>query len=157
MKIFKMFALATVVLFTVACGKDNNAGTPGGNNTEIAGFDAIEKEWKLISVDGVANDFSVYISFTDGLFFLYQQVYSWDYVLYEGQYTVEGGVLNGTYTDGSEWKTAYTGGVSEDGQYLILKSKEATPVTYKYEACAIPEEVFDEATGTRAEEIVPFL
>ena len=34
MKIFKMFALAAVVLFTVACGKDNNnAGTPGGNNS----------------------------------------------------------------------------------------------------------------------------
>lgn len=158
MKIFKMFALAAVVLFTVACGKDNNnPGTTGGNNTEIAGFDAIEKEWKLISVDGVANDFSVYISFTDGIFFLYQQVYSWDYVLYEGQYTIDGGVLNGTYVDGSSWKTPYTGGVSEDGQYLILKSKEATPVTYMYEACTIPDEVFDEATGTRAEEIVPFL
>ena len=156
MKIFKMFALAAVVLFTVACGKDNN-NTTGGNNNEISGFDAIEKEWKLISVDGVANDFSVYISFTDGLFFLYQQVYSWDYVLYEGQYTVEGGVLNGTYTDGSEWKTAYTGGVSEDGQFLTLMSKETTPVTYIYEACTIPDEVFDEATGTRAEEIVPFL
>ena len=152
MKIFKMLAMAAVVLFSVAC---NNSKTPNGPT--VGGFENIEKEWKLVSVDGVANDFSVYISFTDGIFFLYQQVYSWDYVLYEGQYTIEGGVLNGTYSDGGSWKTPYTGGVSEDGQYLILKSKEATPVTYKYEACTIPDEVFDEATGTRAEEIVPFL
>ena len=88
---------------------------------------------------------------------MYQQVYSWDYVLYEGEYTVEGGVLNGTYFDGGNWKTAYTGGVSEDGKTLTLKSKETTPVTYIYEACSIPEEVLNEATGTRSVEVVPFL
>ena len=153
MKIFKMLSLVAAVLFAVACGEKGN--NPDGPS--VGGWDNLEQEWKLVSVDGVANDFSVYISFTDGLFFLYQQVYSWDYVLYEGQYTIDGGVLNGTYSDGGSWKTPYTGGVSEDGQYLILKSKEVTPVTYMYEACTIPEEVFDEATGTRAEEIVPFL
>ena len=158
MKIFKMLALAAAVLFTVACGNENeNPGGTGGNDNKLVGFDAIEKEWKLVSVDGVANDFSVYISFTDGIFFLYQQVYSWDYVLYEGEYTVEGGVLNGTYTDGSSWKTPYTGGVSEDGQYLTLKSKEAPPVTYVYEACSIPDEVINEVTRACVEEVVPFL
>ena len=154
MKIFKMLAVAAVALFAVACGEK-----PGGqgDGPSVGSFDAIENEWKLVSVDGVANDFIVYISFTDGLFFLYQQIYSWDFVLYEGEYTVEGGVLNGTYFDGGNWKTAYTGGVSEDGKTLTLKSKETTPVTYIYEACSIPEEVLNEATGTRSVEVVPFL
>ena len=154
MKIFKMLAVAAVALFAVACGEK-----PGGqvDGPSIGSFDAIENEWKLVSVDGVANDFIVYISFTDGLFFLYQQIYSWDFVLYEGEYTIEGGVLNGTYVDGGAWKTPYTGGVSEDGKFLTLKSKEATPVTYVYEACSIPEEVMDEVTRAAAAEVTPLL
>ena len=153
MKIFKMLALAAVVLMSVACKGNQNEP----NGPSVGSFDAIEKEWKLVSVDGVENDFTVYISFTSGLFFLYQQIYSWDFVLYEGEYTIEGGVLNGTYFDGGEWKTPYTGGVSEDGMYLTLKSKEETPVTYVYEACTIPEDIVNEVSRTRAEEVVPFL
>ena len=154
MKIFKMLAMAAAVILAVACGE--KPGKPDGP-AAIGGFENIENEWKLVSVDGVANDFIVYISFTDGLFFLYQQIYSWDFVLYEGEYTVEGGVLNGTYLDGGAWKTPYTGGVSEDGKFLTLKSKEATPVTYVYEACSIPEEVMDEVTRAAAAEVTPLL
>ena len=151
MKIFKMLSLAAMVLLVAACnGKNPDAPTVGN-------FDAIENEWKLVSVDGVANDFSVYIKFEAGVFALYQQVYTWDYKFYEGEYSVNGGVLSGTYFDGGDWKTSYTGGVSEDGKTLTLKSKEATPVTYIYEACAIPEEVKEEATATRSANVIPFL
>ena len=153
MKMFKMLSLAAALIFAVACGEKD----PQVNRPSVGSFDAIENEWKLVSVDGEANDFSVYISFTDGLFFLYQQIYSWDYVLYEGEYTIKGGVLNGTYIDGGEWKTPYTGGVSEDGKYLTLISKESTPVTYIYEACTIPDEVVNEVSRTRASDVVPFL
>lgn len=151
MKIFKMLSLAAVLLFAVACGEKN--GPSGG--TSVAGWDNIEQEWKLVSVDGVANDFSVYIEFNDGTFALYQQVYTWDYKFFEGEYSIDGGVLSGKYFDGSSWKTSYTGGVSEDGKFLTLK--DATPVTYVYEACTIPESVKEEATATRAAEITPFL
>lgn len=152
MKIFKMLAMAAVVLFSVAC---NNSKTPNGPT--VGGFENIEKEWKLVSVDGVANDFSVYIKFEGGIFALYQQVYTWDYQFFEGEYSIDGGVLSGTYFDGGEWKTSYSGGVSDDGKFLTLKSKESTPVTYVYEACTIPEEVYNEATATRSAEFVPFL
>ncbi len=152
MKIFKMLSLAVAVIFAVAC---NNGKTPDGPS--VGGFENIEQEWKLVSVDGVANDFTVYISFESGLFAIYQQVYSWDYVFYEGEYTIDGGVLNGTYFDGSAWKTPYTGGVSEDGKFLTLKSKDEAPVTYVYEACTIPDNVKEEATATRALDVVPFL
>lgn len=154
MKIFKMLSLAIAVLFAVACN-NNNPDDP-----KVGGFDAIENEWKLVSVDGVANDFSVYIKFEGGLFAMYQQVYSWNYVFYEGEYSVDGGVLSGTYFDGSDWKTSYTGGVSADGKTLTLKSKETTPVTYIYEACTIPEEIIEEALSeefSRSIEVVRFL
>lgn len=153
MKIFKMLSLAAALLFAVACGeKENNPNGPS-----VGGWDNLEKEWKLVSVDGVANDFTVYISFEGGSFALYQQVYSWDYVFYDGQYSVDGDVLSGTYFDGGAWKTSYTGGVSEDGNILTLKSNESLPVTYIYEACTIPEDIKAEATATRAAEVVPFL
>ena len=154
MKIFKMLSLAAAVLFAVACGekKDNPNGP-----VNVGGWDNLEQEWKLVSVDGVANDFSVYIKFESGLFALYQQVYTWDYKFFEGEYSIDGGVLSGTYFEGGDWKTSYTGGVSEDGKYLTLKSKEETPVTYLYEACTIPEEIMNEVTATRAESVVPFL
>ena len=155
MKIFKMLSLAALLLMTVvACNKKSSNGT---NEPSVGGWENLEQEWKLVSVDGVANDFTVYISFESGLFALYQQVYTWDYVFYEGEYSIDGGVLSGTYFDGGEWKTSYTGGVSEDGKSLTLKSKDTTPVTYVYEACTIPEEVKNEATATRALDIVPFL
>jgi hypothetical protein len=154
MKIFKMLSLAAFVLFAVACSK---GGENKGETPSAGGWDNLEQEWKLVSVDGVANDFTVYIKFESGLFAMYQQVYTWDYAFYEGEYTVDGGEINGTYFDGGAWKTAYTGGVSSDGKYLTLKSKETTPVTYLYEACEIPEDVKEEATGTRSVEVLPFL
>jgi hypothetical protein len=152
MKIFKMLSLAAVVLFAVACNNGKGPDAP-----TVGGFEKIENEWKLVSVDGVANDFSVYIKFESGAFALYQQVYTWDYKFYEGEYSVDGGVLSGSYFDGGDWKTSYTGGVSEDGKFLTLKSKETTPVTYVYEACIIPEEVMNEATRAASVEVVPFL
>ena len=152
MKIFKMLSLAAVLLLSIACDDK-----PGNGPSNTGSFEAIENEWKLVSVDGVAADFTVYIKFESGIFAMYQQVYSWDYVFYEGEYSVDGGVLSGTYFDGGSWKTSYTGGVSTDGNSLTLKSKETTPVTYVYEACTIPENVMAEATATRAIDVVPFL
>ena len=87
MKIFKMLAVAAVALFAVACGEKPGGQTDGPS---IVTFDAIENEWKLVSVDGVANDFTVYIKFEDGSFALYQQVYTWDYRFFEGEYSVDG-------------------------------------------------------------------
>ena len=153
MKIFKMLSLAAAVLFAVACGNGNGNED---NKPSVGNFDNIENEWKLVSVDGVANDFSVYIKFDGGTFAMYQQVYSLNYVFYEGEYSVNGGVLSGSYFDGGDWKTSYKGGVSDDGKYLTLKSQETTPVTYVYEACTIPEDIMAEATRVE-NSVVPFL
>ena len=156
MKSLKIWSL--IVLFAMSmsgCEKVNNDDT-GGNDTKLGNFDTIEQEWKLVSVDGVANDFHVYISFVNGGFIMYQQVYTLNFLVYEGSYSVSGNTLSGTYADGSAWKCDYTGGIASDGKSMTLKSKEDIAVTYVYEACSIPYEVIDEAT-TRAIEVVPFL
>ena len=156
MKSLKIWSLVAVLLMAmVSCGEKQGGGK---DNPSAGNFDNIEKEWKLVSVNGVANEFNVYISFDQGTFAMYQQVYTLDYQFYDGEYKVEGGKLTGEYFEGGEWKCAYTGGVSEDGNTLTLKSDETNSITCVYEACTIPEEVRDEAlNGTRAVEVVPFL
>lgn len=156
MKSLKILSLVAVMLMAVVgCDKHNGPEQP-----KIGGFDAIENEWKLVSVNGTPNEFNVYISFDEGIFTIYQQVYTLDYKFYDGEYSISGGKLTGVYTDGGEWKCAYTGGVAEDGTTLTLKSDEENSITCVYEACTIPEEIREEAlAGTRGVEegVIPFL
>ena len=154
MKIFKIWSLAVVLLMTVVACNENNGPTGGGNT---GSFENIENEWKLVSVNGVEADFTVYISFNGGIFSMFQQVYSLDYVFFEGDYTVDGDILSGVYSDGTAWKCDYTGGVSKDGNTLTLVSKETNAITCVYEACVIPDDVREEATATRAAEVERFL
>lgn len=155
MKSLKIWSL--VALLALAMTSCDKKGGGDEDTPTVGGFDNIEQEWKLVSVDGVAAEFNVYISFSSGLFALYQQVYSIDYKFYDGEYEVSGNTLSGSYFEGGDWKCDYTGGITEDGKTMTLKSKETHPVTYLYEACTIPDEVKEEATGTRASEFVPFL
>ena len=153
MKSLKIWSLvALLALAMTACNKK-----PNNEDPKVGGLDNIEQEWKLVSVNGVPADFNVYISFSTGMFALYQQVYSVDFKFYEGEYKVDGNTLSGSYFDGGDWKCAYTGGITEDGKTMTLKSKDAHPVKYVYESCTIPEIVKEEALGTRSVEEIPFL
>ena len=157
MKSLKIWSLvALLALAFTACEKNPDNGG-GGGNTQTGNFDNIEQEWKLVSVNGASAEFNVYISFELGMFALYQQVYTLDYQFYDGEYDVKDGVLSGSYFDGGDWKCDYTGGITEDGKTMTLKSKEDHPVTYVYESCIIPEIVKEEATQTRASGFIPFL
>ena len=136
--------LAFMLLTLVGCSKDDGSKSdpqkPGPG--PLVTLEGLEKEWQLVSVNGTANEFGVYISFEHGLFSIYQQVYTLDY----------------KYYDAGEWKCTYTGGISEDGNTLTLKSNETNPVTCVYKACEIPQQIKDEAlSGTRGVEVTPFL
>ena len=155
MKGLKIWSL--VALFALAMTACDKNPDDGGKTPDVGGFENIEQEWKLVSVNGAPAEFNVYIGFSSGMFALYQQVYTLDYQFYDGEYTVNGNTLFGSYFDGGDWKCDYTGGISEDGKTMTLKSKEEHPVTYVYEACTIPDIVKEEATETRAIDVVPFL
>lgn len=157
MKSLKIWSLA-VLLLVALVGCNGKPGGGGGDDQKVGGFDEIEQEWKLVSVNGAPAEFNVYISFAHGMFTLYQQVYTLNYQLFEGQYQVSGKTLSGEYFEGGKWKCDYTGGITEDGKTMTLKSKEDHPVTYVYEVCTIPEIVKEEATQTRAiEDVDPLL
>jgi hypothetical protein len=156
MKSLKIWSLAMILLMAlVGCSKKgNNPGT----TDPVGSFEGIEKEWKLVSVDGVGADFNVYIKFEMGSFAMYQQIYTLEYKFFDGEYKVNGSTLSGSYFDGGEWKTSYTGGITNEGNTLTLKSKEENPITCVYEACTIPEQIKEEAlNSTRSTEVVPFL
>lgn len=146
MKSFKIFSLAMLMLLALTgCGEKE-----GGKGVKVAG------EWQLVQWNDATPEFKVYIDFNaDGTFEMYQQVWSFDYELYTGKYVVTGDVMTGTYADGSNWACGYKVNVV-DGQ-LTMYSQEDQSVTSLYEKCTIPEEIKDEASTTRAMEVVPFL
>lgn len=140
-----------MLLAMVACKPNNGPEQTGGN------LEMIENEWKLSTVNGVEADFNIYISFDGGTFAMYQQLYTLDFLFFEGEYSISGSTLSGTYFSGDSWKCDYTASVSADGQTLTLKSKENNPITNVYVATEIPQSVIEEATATRAEVVVPHL
>ena len=147
MKMFKIYALAVLSLLTmsVACGGDDDTKRPNTPTYEGEELGDISASWKLVSVNGVEPEFTVYIEFFDGIFYMYQQIYELNYVAYEGNYSVEWNILSGVYTDGSEWKCKYVGELSELGDTLTLVSQEENPITNVYEQCEIPQDIIDEA------------
>ncbi len=147
MKIFKLYALAVVslLMMSVACGGDDDTKRPNTPTYEGEELGDISASWKLVSVNGVEPEFTVYIEFFDGIFYMYQQIYELNYVAYEGNYSVEWNVLSGVYADGSEWKCSYVGELSELGDTLTLTSVEKNPIVNIYEECEIPQEIIDEA------------
>lgn len=158
MKSLKIWSLVALLFVAMTACNDNKGNDGGGSDEPVVGsFDAIEQEWKLLSVNGVEAEFNVYISFQSGMFSIFQQTYTLEYQHFAGSYNVDGKTLSGSYLEGGDWKCDYTGGVADDGKTMILKSVEDHPITYVYEACTIPGEVYDEATGTRAVEVIPFL
>ena len=147
MKMFKIYALAVLSLLTmsVACGGDDDTKRPNAPTYEGEELGDISASWKLVSVNDVEPEFTVYIEFFDGIFYMYQQIYELNYVAYEGNYSVEWNILSGVYTDGSEWKCKYVGKLSELGDTLTLVSQEENPITNVYEQCEIPQDIIDEA------------
>lgn len=127
----------------VACGNDNDGPTRPTYEGEPLGD--ISNTWKLVSVNDVKPEFTVYVEFADGLFYIYQQVYELGYVLYEGDYTIDYNIVSGKYLDGTKWKSSYVGELSELGDTLTMVSKEENPMVNVYEVCVIPDDVIEEA------------
>ncbi|MBR5594770.1 MAG: hypothetical protein IKW47_00565 [Alistipes sp.] len=147
MKMFKIYALAVVslLMMSVACGGNDEPVGPTRPTYEGEELGDISKSWKLVSVNGVEPEFTVYVEFFDGIFYMYQQIYDLNYVAYEGNYSVEWNILSGVYADGTAWKSKYVGELSELGDVLTLTSKEVNPIVNVYEECDIPQEVIEEA------------
>lgn len=144
LKILSLVALSLVLM--TACKNKNNKGDK----------DAVVGEWHLISWNEETPEFDVYISFAeDGSFAIYQQVWSLDYELFDGTYSIDGDTLKGSYSDGSKWATDYK--FAKSNKTLTLITTGGVEIKSVYGSCTIPEEIISEATTTRSSEVVPFL
>ena len=148
MKSLKIFSLMMLLaLAVVGCEKTSVNGSSKS---------ALDGEWVLTSWNEAEPEFNVYIDFNeDNTFEIYQQVWSFDYELYTGTYTITGDIVTGVYADGSIWACGYK--FVKDGDTLTMYSQEDQSVVSVYTKCEIPSEIKAEATTTRAMEVVPFL
>ena len=142
-KYFAIFAVALLAL--VGC--KNGRGQSG--STELDG------QWHIVEWNGEAPEFDVYIELKDGHFNIYQQVYTLFYEHFEGSYNVNGEIITGSYTDGSNWACGYKFELVENK--LKLMSQEDKSIVSIYEKCEIPVAVIEEAASTRAADAKPIL
>ena len=150
MKNLKIVAWAMLLLVAFT-GCEPSVNGPGNNKKNV-----VVGEWSLVQWNEESPEFHVYVKFdSNGTFEMYQQIWSFDYELFKGEYTLSGDVLTGVYEDGSNWACGYRVELI-DGK-LHMYSQEDISVTSVYEACTIPAEIITEATTTRAAEVVPFL
>lgn len=157
-KFFAILAIAFVAF--AACQPQEQGGVKGP-------VSVVNGEWHLVEWGGEAPAFDVYIKFKDGNFEIYQQVYSLNYVNYNGTYSVTDSTLSGVYTSGSKWACDYDFSVEkreftkDDKTYkanaLVLTSCEKSSIKSIYEESKIPQSIIDEASETRACEFTPFL
>ena len=156
MKTLKIWSLVALMFIGLASCEPTN-----GPEAPAEGLDKIVNEWVLISWGGEDAKYRVYIDFNDdNTFTIYQQVYSLNYVMYTGTYTLSGSTLSGVYDDGSVWKTDYQAAITNEGTLLSLTSIEEVSTVGVYSTTVIPEDVKVEAEDTRSEEGVewtPFL
>lgn len=141
-----------LLIAVTGCEPVNVGDKPGDNNNNKVG---ISGEWSLVEWNGEAPEFHVYAKFDNGTFELYQQVWTLDYELFKGEYTLTDDILTGVYEGGTAWSCGYRVEIV-DGK-LNMYSQEDVSVTSIYEECVIPEEIITEATTTRSENVVPFL
>lgn len=153
MKISKIFIVTIALLFGLsACTPNNNNGGNGGGGTDIEWSTVGNPigEWKLVEWNNSKDlPFSVYLCLNEGnTFDIYQHTYSVLWVHYHGTFSLEGSLLQGTYSDGESWGGAYTIEYSEEPKLIRLTrtyESGATDVSV-YEASKVPAEIIDDAT-----------
>ena len=85
----------------------------------------------------------VYVDFNeDGAFDLYQMLGEGRYRHYQGSWSIEGDVLSGTYSDGTDWGSSYK--MSFNGKdSMTLTAQNGSDETMTYSREDIPSEVKD--------------
>lgn len=142
--------LAASLVLAAACGNKE-----GGDKTATK----IVGDWHLVQMtDMPASDLpQVYITFTaEKTFELYQKLGEGRFRKYDGNYTLTGKTLAGTYSDGTAWGSEYTVSFEEDMLNLTAVGTEEV-CTYKSQSISASDK--NNAIVTKAYEgdVVPFL
>ncbi len=122
------FALIVSILALSACRKEDNA------------LAAVNGEWYGTLIYSQAKVAELYIDFTDGKFVMYQKSGEQQrFYRYEGTYTIADDILNGVYSDGLAWGSAYSFRIS--GETMVLTALNGSNEMTVYTKTLIPEDV----------------
>lgn len=159
MKNLKIWSLAMMfILALTSCEKTPDDNGPAPIPGDLA---AIVDEWSLSTWSNAEVVFNVYLDLNeDGTFSMYQQIYSLDYVLFEGTYKLSGDIMTGVYSDGQPWACGYKVDVTvhpDNTKSMVFWSQEDHSISSVYTNTTIPEDIKAEAAQTRSEELVRFL
>ncbi len=135
MKKYIAFIIAAVLALPLmfSCKKDSRPDIASG----------VTGQWHLTSWNGkTPKGFDVWMELSaDGTFTLWQQTATAAYSRLDGTFTSEGNILDGIYTDGTEWSSTYSYSLSESDTKLVLVSLNDESVTSIYSREEIPESV----------------
>ena len=108
-------------------------------------------EWRYAG-DDASEMWDVYIAFDKNCTFeVYQKLGDGAYRRFEGRYTVDGGILSGTYSDGYPMARDYK--VSRSGSILTM-TFVGEDVAYRYKKTTIPASVREHCKDmTRSSEL----
>ncbi len=147
--------LCTLFLLTGCGGSSDNDGGGGGGSTIF-----LSGEWMLSSYagdDSIAG--SVYLSFGNSTFTLYQHINTPEFSRYVGYYDAKKLAnriyLTGSYSDGAAWgESEYTGVITETT--LTLTGSESGLVSI-YTRTRIPDHIKSTTATAATTATVPFL
>ena len=131
MKILKFILIAMLSLFAVSCNKDKQPDA-----IDIAGeWELVDMQTKSITIGGQTVD--IFITFReDNTFHIRQMLGTGRFREYDGSWTLEGDLLDGTYDDGSKWAAPYKISITDGLLHMTPDYDESTYVypleTYVY-------------------------
>ena len=137
-KIVYIFAAVAALILTASCQKE-----AGRHMDDIVG------DWHYSAEEsGVKED--IWISFAaDGTFGMYQKIGEGRHRKYTGNWSMEGNVLSGSYSDDTAWGSSYN--VTFDGDSkMILTATEDSRESYTYSRESIPDEIRDGSVEVKA-------
>lgn len=132
----RYIAILMGILVLAGCKKNNPEPTPA----------SLDGEWELTAVSTKSvkigsESVSVYISFSDGNFVLYQQLGNTRPRKYSGTYTLAGNVLEGKYSDGKKLGSKWEVSLENDSLKLVSETNEVDT----YRKCTIPSDIKEKA------------
>ncbi len=159
MKFSKIFLVVAIALFAVVgCGNPDNGGNGGDvDTTKWENEGTLVGEWELTSWSGnnEAKPLIYLILNEDGSFDMYQKIYAYKWVHYDGSFTVlEDNILTGEYSDGEKWHGAYTIHYAEDPTRIRLTNVNEEKEVLIYTESVVPASVLEEAQGASQPEAV---
>jgi hypothetical protein len=126
-----LYIMAIIMLAVTSCKEQDPVKTPA---------ELICGDWHstMLAVEG-----DIYASFaSDGSFDLYQKIGEGAYRLYTGSWTMNGNVISGKYSDGSDWSSSYS--VIFNDKFMTWTSQNDASEESQYQRCPeIPAEVIE--------------